>query len=111
MKRLCIAACVWLALCLWLGLLLGSAFADDLPYYCKAITKFDRSCFGVKAAVAALGRNRALSLAKRCGASDVELNEAAACLAPKPQTCPPEWKCNGSRETNDPACYHSTCQR
>lgn len=106
------AAVVFLAILLWLGYLLGSAFGADLPYYCKAITKFERSCIGVKAAVATMGKGRALALAKRCGATEFDLDEARGCLKnDTPQTCPPEWKCNGSRDTNDPACYHSTCQR
>lgn len=105
------AVAVFLAILFWLGYLLGSAFGADLPFYCKAITKFERSCTGVKAAVATLGRGRALSLAERCGASASEIAEAKDCLRPKPQSCPPEWKCNGRRDTNDPDCYASSCQR
>jgi hypothetical protein len=84
--------------------------AADLPLYCQAFAKFERTCTGVKAAVAALGASRAQRWAKACGASEIELQQARDCLLPKPQTCPPEWKCNGKRDTNDPSCYAPACQ-
>lgn len=83
--------------------------AADLPLYCKALTKFERTCVGVKAAAYALGKGRALWLAQHCGASEFEIQQARDCLIPAPQACPAEWKCNGSRETNDPNCYAPAC--
>lgn len=88
----------------------------DLAWYCTALKKFERSCTGVKGAVALFGRDRALRYAKACGGSDAEIDEALACIAPKPNTsevdrCPPVWQCNGSRETNAPSCYHKSCRQ
>jgi len=54
--------------------------ANSAPLYCKALLKFERSCSGVKLAAASLGENHALALAKRCGATDEEIQQAKACL-------------------------------
>ena len=86
------------------------AHGADLPAYCKAFARFERSCTGVKLAVKAFGAERAQRWAAACGASEIELQQARDCLLPKPQACPPEWKCNGKRDTNDPSCYAPACQ-
>lgn len=65
---------------IWLTALAVSARAADLPFYCKALTHFERSCTGVKAAAHVLGKQRARWLALHCGATDAEIAEADACF-------------------------------
>jgi len=59
--------------------LVGTAKAD-VPWYCKALLKYERSCEGVKAASRVMGQARSEKLARRCGASDAEIEQARACL-------------------------------
>jgi len=91
--------------------LASSAALGDVPFYCKPLMKFERSCTGVKAAALAMGRDRAQSLARKCGATEFELQQARDCFIPAPQQCPPVWKCNGSRDTNHSDCYAPKCQK
>lgn len=55
------------------------AFAAE-PFYCKPLERFEKSCVGVKMAVNTLGKERAISIAKKCGASDADLAQAEDCL-------------------------------
>lgn len=50
------------------------------PIYCKPLEKFERSCTGVKMAVATLGKERAISIAKKCGATETDIAQAEDCL-------------------------------
>lgn len=50
------------------------------PFYCKPLERFERSCVGVRMAVASLGKDRAISIARKCGATDVEIAQAEECL-------------------------------
>lgn len=57
--------------------------APKLPFYCRALTRFERNCTGVKLAAASLGAKHAETLARKCGATEEELAQARACLDPK----------------------------
>lgn len=59
---------------------ISRAQSAELPFYCKALTHFERSCTGVKAAAHVLGKQRARWLALHCGATDAEIAEADACF-------------------------------
>lgn len=89
----------------------SAALSGDLPFYCKPLAKFERSCIGVKAAALTMGRDRAQSLARRCGATEFELQQARDCFVENPPQCPPEWQCNSKRDTNHSNCYAPACQK
>lgn len=74
---------------------LGAGKTAPAAWYCKPLMKFERSCTGVKAAAATLGKANALSLAKRCGASDSDLADARRCFEGSP-SCAPAWQCHGT---------------
>jgi len=51
-----------------------------VPFYCRVLLRFERSCSGVKLAAKSLGEGHALHLATRCGATSEEIVQAKACL-------------------------------
>ena len=51
-----------------------------VPFYCKPLVGLERSCTSVKAIVKTLGASRAEKLARKCGATDQEIEQAKACL-------------------------------
>jgi hypothetical protein len=87
--------CACLAIVLWPV----PARPADVPFYCKPLTRFDRSCGGVREAAAVLGKEHARSLAKRCGATPAELASADECMKPAPV-----WKCTPRGDWNAPNC-------
>lgn len=58
-----------------------SSPANAGPAYCRILERFERSCAGVRAAVSLLGKGRALSIAKACGAAPEEIAQAESCLS------------------------------
>jgi hypothetical protein len=52
----------------------------SVPFYCKPLLKFERSCVGVKAAALTFGKSRARALALRCGATQEEIQYAESCF-------------------------------
>jgi hypothetical protein len=55
----------------------------DLPLACKPFSGMERSCTSVKAIVAVMGEKRAEQLARKCGATDQDIEQAKTCLQPK----------------------------
>lgn len=51
-----------------------------VAWYCKPFTGLERSCTSVKLTVKAMGAARAEKLARKCGASDQDIEQAKACL-------------------------------
>lgn len=51
-----------------------------VPWYCKPLIGLERSCFSVKATVKAMGAARAEKLARKCGATESDIEQAKACL-------------------------------
>jgi hypothetical protein len=56
------------------------ATAAKVPFYCRVLLRFERSCGGVRLAAKSLGESRALQWATRCGATSEEIVQAKACL-------------------------------
>jgi hypothetical protein len=54
--------------------------APSVPFYCKPLLRFERSCVGVKAAAVTFGKSRARALALRCGATPEEIQHAESCF-------------------------------
>lgn len=51
-----------------------------VAWYCKPLVGLERSCFSVKAVVKAMGAARAEKLARKCGATESDIEQAKACL-------------------------------
>lgn len=84
-----------------LALTPAAALGGDLPFYCKALTKFERSCTGVKAAALALGKSRAQWLAQHCGANEYDLQQARDCLSSEADK---RYGCKVSEQTTAGEC-------
>lgn len=52
---------------------------NELPFYCRALAQLPRNCASVKRTARTFGAARAERMARKCGASDVEIAEAKAC--------------------------------
>ena len=51
-----------------------------VAWYCKPLVGMERSCSSVRAMVKTLGAARAEKLARKCGATDNDIEQAKACL-------------------------------
>lgn len=77
--------------------------ASALETMCAPLKKFERSCVGVKAAAATLGKTHAEWLARKCGATDHDIQEARDCLLPD--------VCGGQTVDNQTYTSHPECRR
>jgi hypothetical protein len=56
--------------------------APKVAWYCKPFVGLERSCTSVKLIAKSMGAARAEKLARKCGATDSDIEQAKACLSP-----------------------------
>lgn len=82
---------------------LGEAADVAKDAMCAPLKKFERSCSGVKAAAATLGKGHAEWLARKCGATEHDLQDARDCFLPA--------VCGGQSVDDHTYTSHPECRR
>ena len=70
----------WMAIAVAVLLQTGSAAKADTRWYCKPLMGLERSCLSVKVVVKRMGMARAEGLARKCGATEEDIQQAKVCL-------------------------------